>query len=138
MKILILSLLLALSFSGHSIAANFKVVVHDNFPLEKIGVKDLRKIFLQKMKNISGKSILAVNLDAKHAVRAAFSNEVLRKDSSKLERYYLRRALSGKGAPPQALDSEEAVVSYIKSHPGAIGYIGSGSDSGGLRTLTLE
>jgi hypothetical protein len=40
-----------------------------------------------------------------------------------VKNYWQQRIFSGRDLPPPELDSDEAVVSYVLSHRGALGYV---------------
>jgi hypothetical protein len=39
---------------------------------------------------------------------------------------------------PRSLDSDAAVVGFVSSHPGAVGYIAEGSPHEGVKVLSVK
>jgi len=78
----------------------------------------LKKIFLSKY----GESLIPVNLPADDPVRHAFSRSAIHMSDNQLRNYWNRRYFQGI-SPPYVLGSQEAVVRFVASTPGAIGYV---------------
>jgi ABC-type phosphate transport system substrate-binding protein len=81
------------------------------------------QVFLRKQAYWDdGTRIQPVNLPADHAVRRAFSQVVLGHLPQELEDYWREMYFHGV-VPPHVLASEEAVILFVASTPGAIGYV---------------
>ena len=52
--------------------------------------------------------------------------------------YWQQRIFSGQGLPPPELADDDAVVSYVLSHPGAIGYVAAGTALNGATAVELD
>ena len=52
--------------------------------------------------------------------------------------YWQQRIFSGQGLPPPEMADDEAVVGYVISHPGAIGYVASGTRVDGARAVDVD
>jgi len=63
-----------------------------------------------------------VNLPASHPLRRSFSQAVLGHTPEELEKYWNDQYFNGI-SPPYVLASEEAVLHFVASTPGAIGYV---------------
>ncbi|MGE5319207.1 MAG: hypothetical protein ACM3KD_03405 [Hyphomicrobiaceae bacterium] len=70
----------------------------------------------------SGTRIQPVNLPPAHPLRRAFSQAILGHPPEELEDYWRERYFHGV-LPPHVLASEEAVILFVRSTPGAIGYV---------------
>jgi ABC-type phosphate transport system substrate-binding protein len=70
----------------------------------------------------NGTRIQPVNLPAAHPLRRAFSQSLLGHPPEGLEDYWREMYFHGV-LPPHVLASEEAVILFVSSTPGAIGYI---------------
>jgi len=136
LTILLSILLCVMSFNG--VAGDYKVIANTSFPSDSITKSDLRKVFLLKKKNYQSTQVLVTNLKRGSAVRSSFSLEVLKKDVDKIERYYFKRALSGKSVALEPFSSEADLIERVKSVPGAIGYVGSEADVSGVKILVVE
>jgi len=78
----------------------------------------LKKLFLDK----AGESLVPVNLPADDPLRQAFTSTVIHMDALQLRNYWNRRYFQGV-SPPYVLGSQQAVIRFIATTPGAIGYI---------------
>lgn len=136
MKI-VLGLFLTLAFSVAPALAETIIIVNPANPVSEISAKELKAIYKMKKSNWdSGEAILAVNLAPGNAVREEFSNKYLGKNTKKMEEYYLKRALSGKGQPPKSFATEKEIISFVASNTGAIGYV-SAAD-GSVKTVSVK
>ena len=80
-------------------------------------------IFKRKQKYWeNGTRIQPVNLPTTHPLRRAFSQAILGQAPEALEDYWRERYFHGV-LPPYVLASEEAVILFVSSTPGAIGYV---------------
>ncbi len=70
----------------------------------------------------TGSRIQPVNLPPAHPLRHAFSQAVLGQMPEAMEGYWREMYFHGI-LPPHVLASEEAVILFVNSTPGAIGYI---------------
>ena len=70
----------------------------------------------------NGTRIQPVNLPPAHPLRRAFSRTLLGHAPEALEDYWREMYFHGV-LPPHVLASEEAVILFVRSTPGAIGYV---------------
>lgn len=70
----------------------------------------------------SGSRVLPVNLPPAHPLRHVFSQAILGQAPEAMEDYWREMYFHGV-LPPHVLASEEAVILFVSSTPGAIGYI---------------
>lgn len=138
MKFLIFSILFIFTLYEPSYAADFKIIVNDDFPVTSITKKDLRRMFMLRQQTINGQSISVINLEASNDVRIKFSAFVFNKLPDAMERYYIKSALSGRGAVRKSLFSEQEIIDFVKSKSGAIGYIALTNKSVGVRELLIK
>jgi ABC-type phosphate transport system substrate-binding protein len=66
--------------------------------------------------------IQPVNLVASHPLRRSFSQQIFGRSPEELEDYWRAQYFHG-DLPPYALASEEAVIRFVATTPGAIGYV---------------
>jgi ABC-type phosphate transport system substrate-binding protein len=80
-------------------------------------------IFKRKQKYWeNGTRIQPVNLPTTHPLRRAFSQTILGQAPEALEDYWREMYFHGV-LPPYVLASEEAVILFVSTTPGAIGYV---------------
>lgn len=86
---------------------------------------EIAKIYLGKSKSFSdGTKVKAVGLNSGGTVDA-FTSGVVGKSSSQYKAYWSKLIFTGKGTPPEALDSEQAVIDFVSANADAIGYVDS-------------
>jgi ABC-type phosphate transport system substrate-binding protein len=124
---IVFALALALPRDGSSAPAGIPIVViaARDTPAHALGRADVAAIFLrQQVLWGNGVRVQPVNLPPAHPLRRAFSDEVLGRTAQELESYWREMYFHG-ALPPHVLASEEAVLLFVQSTPGAIGYVGS-------------
>jgi hypothetical protein len=52
--------------------------------------------------------------------------------------YWQQLIFSGRGVPPPELDTEEEVIRYVGRHPGALGYVSSYGEVGGVKVVIVK
>lgn len=124
-KIFTLSLMMASLYLFAPIAnAGVAVITHPSVKEIGLSKNKLALIYLGKLKNYSnGKTIKAVDLPKGSKARKKFYASVVKKSESALNRHWSKLKYTGKGKPPKVLDSARAVVKWVASNKGAIGYI---------------
>lgn len=117
----------------------FRVVVHPDTPGSSVSREFLANAFL---KNVTrwpdDQAIRPVDLKLDAPARKNFSEAVLHRSVAAVKAYWQQRIFSGRGVPPPALDSEQAVVEYVASHPGAVGYISGAAAVGSAKVMAVK
>ncbi len=121
-------------------AQEFQVVVNAGASLTEISRKDLSNIFQKKKNELpSGERANPVDLSADADVRESFSQAVHRRSSNQIAAYWQQQIFSGRGVPPEEKGSDDEVIAYVSSTPGAIGYVSASASLGsGVKTLTVS
>ncbi len=135
-----ITILIVFMISDAQLSSNYKIIVHSSNPVSKITRDDLSKIFLKKIKIWEdGNEIHPVDLVYDSPVRKGFSNEIHHRPVSKIKAYWQMQIFSGKDVPPPQLDYEDDVMSFVKSDPGAIGYLSSGTslNQGHIKIISI-
>ena len=83
----------------------------------------LAQIYLGKVIQVDGIAVTPVNASSGSSVRDRFLQVFLNEDEYKYQAYWTDRRYSGKGASPRELRSSTDIIRFVKSTPGAIGYI---------------
>ncbi|HSD31644.1 MAG TPA: hypothetical protein VLB49_07020, partial [Gemmatimonadales bacterium] len=121
-----------------SAAAAFRVIVHPQVKGSEIPRPVLSAIFLkQALKWGDGRPVVPVDQSVQSSVRRVFSNEVLGQGVVEVQVYWQRRITAGL-VPPPVKTSDEEVVAFVASTPGAIGYVSPGTPlANGVREVTV-
>jgi ABC-type phosphate transport system substrate-binding protein len=140
--ILILLVALAVLVNDRTSLASetsYVVIVNPTNPVTELDRNFVRDVFLKKSTDWGGGSTAhPIDLASKFPARGQFLREVIRKTPAQLKLYWNQRIFSGKGVPPPQSDSVTAVIEYVASHPGAIGYIPAASDPGKTKIVRLK
>lgn len=85
----------------------------------------LRDVYLKKVfVDGQGQRLTPVNLPSGAPLREAFSRAILHMDENALRDYWDRQYFQGV-SPPYVLGSQDAVVRFVATTPGSIGYVAS-------------
>jgi ABC-type phosphate transport system substrate-binding protein len=110
-----------MSFS--SLAMADVVVIVNPANTANIDEEQIAKIFLGQTKTFSNGSE-AMPVDQKEgAVREEFGNKLLKKNPAQLKAQWARQIFTGGAKPPKELGSDDEVLKFVASTPGAIAYI---------------
>lgn len=110
------------------------VIAHADTPTLNEDI--VQKIYLGKVVEIDGRPVIPVNLAKGSALRKDFMEWVLAQDDDKFIAYWTVRRYIGKGSPPREFASVEQQMEFIRSTPGAVGYVDAGAEIlPGLKTI---
>lgn len=136
-KLKTLVLLIVSLFFVQAGMASAEIVIIGNKAgaLNALSKKEAQDVFLGKTRSIRGESIKPVDLASNSAERKEFLDKVLEQSASKVNRYWSRKIFSGKGNPPEVLDSGETVKRWVARNPGGIGYISASAVDKSVKVL---
>lgn len=140
LTILVLAIVALLGAHGPSAAAqeDYRVIVNRDNPADSITKDQLSDYLLKKDSRWDhGEPADPVDLDSGSDVRQVFSKEVHGRSVSSIKNYWQRQIFSGRGVPPPEVTSDQAVIDFVRSRPGAIGYVSSRAQVNGVKTLTV-
>lgn len=90
-----------------------------------IDEEQIAKIFLGQTKTFSNGSE-ATPIDQKEGpVREEFGNKLLKKNPSQLKAQWARQIFTGGAKPPKEMTSDDEILKFVASTPGAIAYVDS-------------
>ncbi len=117
-------------------SAGVVVVVAPDSDLDSLSQAQVKSVFLGKVKSLpNGQTAVPVNQAESSPVYDAFNKKILGKSSAKILQYWASRVFSGKGSPPEVVPDDKAVIEFVKSKKGAIGYIDSASADGSVKVI---
>ena len=118
---------------------SFKIIVHPGVDVTSLSKVKVKQIFLKKTTQWSdGQRIKPVDQKKSSAVRRAFTKAVHGRSVSAIKNYWQQRIFSGRGVPPLEKASDAQIVSYVLSHPGAIGYVSVDTPIGDAKVITIK
>ena len=101
----------------------FRVIVHPQVKGSQIPRAALSSIFLkQAPKWGDGSPVQPIDQSVQSSVRKSFSADILQQGIVAVQVYWQRKMSNGV-VPPPVKTSDEEVVAYVASTPGAIGYV---------------
>lgn len=83
----------------------------------------LQRLYTGRVVSIGEHVAVPVNYPVGHPLRERFLSQVLGQSEEQYTGYWLVRRYVGKGAPPAELADVDAVVTYVITTPGAVGYV---------------
>jgi ABC-type phosphate transport system substrate-binding protein len=117
----------------------YQIVVNAKNSSTSVSREFLSDVFLKRATSWeSSDHATPVDLPAASPVRRAFSRQVLGRSVAAVRAYWTQRIFSGRDVPPPELQSEDAVLRYVASHPGAVGYVSSGITFPGTKPLAVR
>lgn len=122
------------AFAAIAQDARIAVIVHPERHAS-LSVDELAQIYLRRKRLWGdGDPIVPLNLASGMALRARFSQRVLRQSEARLADYWNRRYFDGL-MPPATLASTAAVRRYVAADPGAIGYVPAAEADPSVRVI---
>ena len=138
-KFLPLVVLLIAAFVTEATAQSYKVIANEGVATTSISKDDLSDIFLKKKRKWDdGSAVTPIDLEARTQTRATFSEEVHGQGVGEIRTYWQQAAFSGAGTAPLERGSDADIIAFVKSTPGAVGYISADTDAAGVKVLTVN
>jgi ABC-type phosphate transport system substrate-binding protein len=120
-------------------AQSFKVIVNNANSTSSLTKSEASNYFLKKRAKWSnGAEINPVDQSSKSATRETFSKEVLGKTTAQVRAFWQQSVFAGKDTPPREVDNDNAVIEYVKSSPGAIGYVSAAANTSEVKVINVE
>ena len=91
--------------------------------LPKTEQSALQRLYTGRVVSIGDHVATPVNYPVGHPLRERFLAAIMAQSEEQYTGYWLVRRYVGKGAPPQVLPDVDAVVGYVMTTPGAVGYV---------------
>jgi ABC-type phosphate transport system substrate-binding protein len=108
----------------HAQEKDFVVIVNAFNPFIEIRADDLSRIFLKKTATWSnGQTAQPVDQPEGSNLRRRFTARVLNRDTGSVKSYWQQQVFSGRAVPPPALDTDAAVLEFVRQHPYGVGYV---------------
>jgi ABC-type phosphate transport system substrate-binding protein len=117
----------------------YVVIVNDANGVSSVSATELSRMFMKKQNRwASGHDVVPVDLPESAAAREAFSAQVHGKPVSAVHAFWQQQIFSGRAVPPAEKGSDDQVVAFVRSTPGAIGYVSAGASLGaGVRRVQV-
>ena len=126
------------SASAAMAQSTLAVVVNKDVPIEKVDAGQATQLFLRQVTTWSdGVRVQPVDLTQGNPLRAEFYSRITGRSPGQLRAYWARQAFTGMGVPLREVATVEDVSRFIRSTPGAIGYVERRNIDTGLK-IVLE
>lgn len=130
--------LLLLAVSGYSQENKIKIIVNENNTITSLSSDQVSRLFLKKTtKWDNGIKVSPVDLSANSDIRELFTKNIHGKSISAINAYWQKKIFTGKGVPPIEQQSEKDVINFVRSNPGAIGYVSASTNTGDVKVLKI-
>lgn len=111
------------------------IVANPRAAVTAVDLEALNAIYLLRVTHWSdGQPIVPINREANSSVRAAFSRHVFNQPPEALVQYWNQMHFMGR-LPPIVMESDQAVVAFVRRVDGAIGYVAAGTTTGGVKIV---
>lgn len=119
-----LILVSALSVCSFGAFAEVAVIVNPS-NANALDTDTIKKIYLGKTKSFDNGNKVNPATQNGTAIADEFNSKVVGKSSSQLNAYWSKLVFTGKGTPPEKLDTDQAVIDFVAANADSIGYIDS-------------
>jgi ABC-type phosphate transport system substrate-binding protein len=139
MKSILLGAVVMGAFAAMNLAAaDLKVIANPSVGASSVSADELKSVFLETKTSLSDGSHVEPVLEKGGPLHEAFVKEYLGKTDSALQTYYRSLVFTGKASMPKMLGSDTEIVAYVAKTKGAIGYVGAGASTAGVKTLEVK
>ncbi len=135
--LIVLGLVLLMLFSTSATAdTEVAVIANKNLPVDSLSIPLAKKLWLGKSHTIPGVGkVTVVDQQAGSVAAKVFYKKVVKKTQNQLKAYWAKVVFTGKGYPPKALDSDEAVISWVAETANGLGYVESSAVNDSVKVL---
>jgi len=131
--------LLALAVAPMASAQGYTVVVHPSSPATNLTKQEISRLFLKKMTTWSdGTRVIPVDQERASPTHESFTQDVHGRGPDAIAAYWQRQVFSGRAVPPLVLIGDARVLEYVRSTPGAIGYVSSRAPTAGVKVINVH
>ena len=116
----------------------FVLIAHPDVPRGTCDEKTVRRIFLGKKTRWEGGLPVVPVMLREGDLHEAFVEEMLDRTVSKFEVYWKQAVFTGRGIPPRSFETEEELLAFVASTPGAMGYVSEVAPLSGVKIVTCE
>lgn len=127
------------SFGQSTVETTYKLIVHTSNPSTTVTSAQCQSIFMKKTRAWpNGVAIQVVDQVLDAPARAAFSTQVLKKAARSVKNLWQQAIFSGSAIPPPELATDHDVIAFVARTPGAVGYVGAGSATAGVKVMVVR
>jgi hypothetical protein len=118
---------------------SFKVIVNENNSARSISRQTLSNMLLKKvLRWDNGLEVRPVDLLEDSPVRQALSLDVHKRSVTAIQAYWQQQIFSGRDVPPPEKATEDDLITYVRVHAGAVGYVAASARAARVKVIALE
>jgi len=115
--------------------ADIVVIGNTSISADSITPKQAKKLWLGKLKKLGGEKVTVVDQTEGSKVFETFYSTVVKKKPTQLKAYWAKITFTGKGFPPKQLKDDAAIVKWVASTLGGLGYVDSSAVNSTVKSL---
>ncbi len=131
-------LLLFMTTATSSVAAKVVMIANEENSEDVIDHSEVERIYLGKMTHWSDDSAIVPVMLKNGDLHEAFLDEYLDRTAHRFVSYWRQMVFTGKGMPPKSFAGPAELVTFVASHPGAIGYVSADTPLAAVKILTIR
>jgi ABC-type phosphate transport system substrate-binding protein len=117
----------------------YRIVVNEKNPAASLTRSEVARMFMKKITEWpDGADVAPVDQERTSATRDSFSREIHQKDADAISAYWQTLVYSGRETPPPVRKSDAEVVDFVRSNPGAIGYVSASAATDGVKVVSVR
>ncbi len=137
MKLYKYFLMALILFAAAGAQAQVAVIANKSVPDGSLSINKVTDIFSLRQKTWSnGSAIVPIVLSTDGSTSSTFYSAI-GTSSIEIKKLWMRLQLTGEAQAPQAVGSQDELVSKVASTPGAIGFVDAAKANGSVKTLLI-
>ncbi|CCQ09263.1 ABC-type phosphate transport system, periplasmic component [Pseudoalteromonas luteoviolacea B = ATCC 29581] len=130
-----MKLVYGLLFASMAATADVSVIVHPS-NASTIDASTIEKIYTGKVKAFpDGSKVTPIRLAEGNPISEEFNSKALNKSSSQLKAYWSKLIFTGKGTPPDEVNSDAEMLKLVAANPDHIGFVSSSAVTGDVKVV---
>lgn len=126
-----------LVWAGAALAEPVVVVVHPGNPLADFSTEEIRRLYRGTVSSFADGR--RVTLGTHSAWSERFGEAMLGMSSGQFRKYWIKQVFSGSAAaPPEPHRSDEGLLEFVASTPGAIAFIAASAVDDRVKPVTID
>jgi ABC-type phosphate transport system substrate-binding protein len=119
--------------------ATLVIVLHKDNPVTSLPVSEVRRIFKKQTRMWPhGEPVVPVDWDATADIRQEFSKRVMNQTVREMADFWVQQNITQGLTPPSTLKSARAILRFVASVPGAIGYVPPGEADDTVKPIEVK
>ncbi|MBF0226197.1 MAG: substrate-binding domain-containing protein [Desulfobacterales bacterium] len=133
---------LSIPITGMVYSANaeddVKVIGNNDVPDKELSKMDIQQIFLGKKTRWTDNKKITIVTSKNEELNEKFLTRFVGKTPSQFRNYWKNLVFTGKGKEPIAFSNDKALIEYIVSNEGTIGYVSSEASPDGVALIIIS